>query len=325
MTNLVCTTHEKGKMAICENEGVLYSVFNFKWKKIGIIAGLSLSLITAGCGSTAGNLQTKDNVSKELEYTITGTEPGAGQTEKNEEAIDAYDNLDGWEQEMSSAGAMLTQLSDAIDNEEAIVFSAWSPHYKFAKWDLKYLEDPKGIYGEEEAITTIARKGLKDEMPEAYTIIDRFQWELQDVEEALLETLEKDFEVVAQDWVDENQETVADWTEGVESVDGTSIELVLLPWDDAIFTANVAKIVLEQQGFNVTLTPVDPAIMFESIATGDADASLAVWMPSTHAALYDQYEGHFEDLGPNLDGAKVGLAVPAYMDIDSIEDLEQKE
>lgn len=296
----------------------------FKWRKIGIITSLALSLIVAGCGSDDEDAQAASSVSAELEYTITGTEPGAGQTEKNEEAIATYDNLDGWEQEMSSAGAMLTQLSDAIDNEEPIVFSAWSPHYKFANWDLKYLEDPQGIYGEDEHITTIARKDLKNDMPEAYTIIDRFQWELKDVEEALLETLERDFEVVAGEWVDENQETIAGWTEGVESVDGTSIELVLLPWDDATFTANVAKIVLEQQGFNVTLTPVDPAIMFESIAAGDADASLGVWMPSTHAALYDKYEGDFEDLGPNLDGAKVGLAVPAYMDVDSIEDLEPK-
>lgn len=307
-----------------KNEGVSYNMINLKWSKFGIIAGLSLSLIAAGCGSDDADTQDEGGVSEELDYTITATEPGAGQTEKNEEALETYKSLAGWKQDLSSAGAMLVQLEDAIANEEPIVFSAWSPHYKFAKWDLKYLEDPLGVYGEDEQITTIVRKGLGDEMPEAYTILDRLQWELPDVEEALLEALEKDVEVVAQEWVNENQETVAEWTKGVDPVDGTSIELVLLPWDDAIFTANVTKVVMEQQGFNVLLTPVDPAIMFEAIATGDADASLAVWMPSTHAALYDKYEDDFEDLGANLDGARVGLGVPAYMDIDSIEDLEPK-
>lgn len=297
---------------------------NIEWKKLGIIAGLCLSLIVAGCGSEDGDAQAEANISEELNYTITGTEPGAGQTQKNEEVLEKYDNLTGWEQELSSAGAMLTQLSDAIDNEEPIVFSAWSPHYMFAKWDIKYLDDPQGIHGDEEQITTIVRKGLEDEMPEAHTILGRIQLELPDVEEALLEAQEKDFEEVAQDWADANQETIAEWTEGVDSVDSTSIELALLPWDDAIFTANVAKIVLEQQGFSVTLTQVDPAIMFESIATGSADASLAVWMPVTHAALYEQYKDNFEDLGPNLEGAKTGLAVPAYMGIDSLEDLESK-
>ncbi|MEF3331638.1 glycine betaine ABC transporter substrate-binding protein [Oceanobacillus sp. M60] len=297
----------------------------FTWKSLGIITGLSLSLIVAGCNSNDGDVHAEANISDELDYTITGTEPGAGQTLKNEEVLDSYNNLAGWEQELSSAGAMLTQLSDAIENEEPIVFSAWSPHYKFAQWDLKYLDDPQGIHGDEEQITTIAREGLKDEMPEAYTILDRIELELPDVEEALLEAQEKDFETVAQDWADANQEIVTEWTDGVDSVDGTSIELALLPWDDAIFTANVAKIALEQQGFQVTLTQVDPAIMFESIATGSADASLAVWMPVTHAELYEQYESDFDDLGPNLDGAKTGLAVPAYMDIDSLEDLEPKD
>ncbi|WP_117170286.1 glycine betaine ABC transporter substrate-binding protein [Paraliobacillus sediminis] len=300
-------------------------MMNLKWKNVGLVTGLSLSLIVAGCGSNEDNAQSEKSVSEELEYTITGTEPGAGQTKTNEEVLDSYENLAGWEQELSSAGAMLAELSEAIDNEEPIIFSAWSPHYKFAKWDLKYLEDPKGIFGDAGKINTIVRKGLKDEMPEAYTILDRIQLELPDVENALLEAQETEFEEVAKDWANTNEETVAEWTKDIDSVDGNAIEIALLPWDDAIFTANVAKIVLEQQGFDVTLTRLDPAIMFEAIATGSADASLAVWMPVTHAYLYEQHEGEFDDLGPNLDGARTGLAVPSYMDIDSLEDLEPKE
>lgn len=295
------------------------------FRNLCLIFVLCFTLIVAGCGVEAKDKEDSEDISTAVEYTITGTEPGAGQTKKNEEAIETYDSLQGWEQEMSSAGAMLTELSDAITNEEPIIFSAWSPHYKFAKWDLKYLEDPLNIYGEEEEIRTIVRNDLKDEMPEAYTILDRIQFELEDVEEALLEVLDSDYETVAQTWVEENQETAGQWIKEVDTVDGTSIELVLLPWEDATFTANVAKNILEEQGFDVTLTPVDPAIMFEAVATGSADASMAVWMPSTHDPLYNEYEDSFEDLGPNLEGAKVGLAVPAYMDIDSLEDLKPKE
>lgn len=302
-------------------------MLNMKWKNIGIIAGLSLSLIVAGCGSDDANAdsETEGDVSAELEYTITGIEPGAGQTETNEIALSEYDSLAGWEQELSSTGAMLSALDEAYKNEEPIIISAWSPHYMFANWDLKYLDDPLGIYGEEESIITIVRNGLKEEMPEAYTILDRMEWELPDVEEALLEAQEKELEVVAKEWVEANPDKVAEWTEGVDPVDGTSIELVSPNWDAETFTSNIVKIVLEQQGFHATLTPVDPAIMFESIATGDADVSLAPWMPATHGALYEEYEGEFEDLGPNVEGAKIGLAVPAYMEIDSIEDLQPKE
>ncbi|WP_428909683.1 glycine betaine ABC transporter substrate-binding protein [Niallia sp. Krafla_26] len=96
------------------------------------------------------------------------------------------------------------------------------------------------------------------------------------------------------------------------------------PWDDGTFSANVAKIVLEQQGFNVSITPVDPAVLFKSIATSDADATLSPWLPATHGEIYAQYEGEYENLGPKFTGARIGLAVPVYMDIDSIEDLEPK-
>lgn len=301
---------------------------NLKWKKLGIITGLTLSLIVAGCGSDDDeNVQTETSVSEEMEYTITGLEPGAGQTELNNKAIAEYENLAGWQQETSSTGAMLSALEEAISKKEPIMFTAWSPHYKFAKWDLKYLEDPKGIFGEPQHAATIVRKGLKDDLPNAYTILDRFHWEVSDIEEALLLAYEEDLEMdaLAQQWVDENQEAVAKWTEGVEPVNETPIEIVSTLWDSELFTANIAAKVLEQQGFSVTLTPIDPAIVFESISSGDADASLSPWMPTTHGALYKEHEGNFIDLGPSYENTQIGLAVPSYMEIDSIEDLQPKE
>ncbi|QDP42069.1 glycine betaine ABC transporter substrate-binding protein [Radiobacillus deserti] len=308
-----------------------------KWKKIGVVASVSLSLlVAAGCGEDdSGSKESSDsngekkeasvNVGKEIDYTITGIEPGAGITQSTDNALNEYENLAGWEQEKASTGAMLTELGDAIDNEEPIIVAGWTPHYMFAKWDLKYLEDPKNVYGDVEHIATIARKGLKEDMPEAYTILDRFKWEPADMEEVMLAAQDSSFEEAAQQWVEDNKDTVAKWIEGVEKVDGTSIELVLTPWDTERSSANVAKIVLEDQGYDVTLTPVDPSVMFQAIATGDGDASLAPWMPVTHGDFYKKFEGKFEDLGENLVGAKIGLVVPKYMDIDSIEDLKPAE
>ncbi|WP_181348044.1 glycine betaine ABC transporter substrate-binding protein [Thalassobacillus sp. CUG 92003] len=296
-----------------------------------MIAGLSLSLMLTGCGEddSSDNADNSEgettSVGEKIDYTITGIEPGAGLTEATDNALSEYENLEGWEQETASTSAMLTSLGEAIENEEPIVVAGWSPHFKFAKYDLKYLEDPKGAFGDVESIKTIARKGFKEDMPEAYTILDRFQWETSDMESVMLAAQDMDFEKAAQQWVGENQDTVSEWTKGVESVDGTSIELVLTPWDTERSSANVAKLVLEEQGYDVTLTPVSPSVMFQAIAEGDGDASLAPWMPETHGSFYEKHEGDFEDLGENLEGAKLGLVVPAYMDIDSIEDLKPDE
>nr|WP_152640120.1 glycine betaine ABC transporter substrate-binding protein [Virgibacillus necropolis] len=48
---------------------------------------------------------------------------------------------------------------------------------------------PKGIFGEEQHAATIVRKGLKDELPNAYTILDRFHWEVSDIESLKFRTL----------------------------------------------------------------------------------------------------------------------------------------
>lgn len=44
----------------------------------------------------------------------------------------------------------------------------------------------------------------------------------------------------------------------------------------------------------------------------------------THKEFFEKHEDKLVDLGANLTGAKIGLSVPEYMDIDSIEDLEAK-
>jgi len=38
-----------------------------------------------------------------------------------------------------------------------------------------------------------------------------------------------------------------------------------------------------------------------------------------------KYENEFEDIGKNVEDAQLGLAVPSYMEIDSLEDLQPKE
>ncbi|WP_079478543.1 glycine betaine ABC transporter substrate-binding protein [Halobacillus salinus] len=313
-------------------------MLNTKLKKFGAIAGLSLSLIVAGCGQDdaendtteadySNDNQTEEtaNVGEEIDYTITGIEPGAGITQATENAIEEYENFKGWNQETASTAAMLTALGEAIDNEEPVIVAGWSPHYMFAKYDLKYLEDPKEVYGGVEIIKTITRKGLKEDMPEAYEVLDRFHWEPADMEQVMLDAQEMDFEEAAQKWVNNNEDKVAEWTEGVDSVDGTSIELVQTPWDTERSSGYVAKNVLETLGYDAEVTTVSPSVAFKAIAQGDGDASLAPWMPATHGDFYDKYEGEFDDLGENLKGAKIGLVVPEYMDIDSIEDLKAKE
>lgn len=309
---------------------------NFSLKKALLAMGVTGAMFLAACSGNDANDEQNDgatndtqveNIGEMVDYTITGIEPGAGISVTTEKALEEYENLAGWSVELSSTAAMMAELDKAIENEEPIIITGWNPHWMFAKYpDMKYLEDPQNIYGGEEGINTLARIGLEEDMPEAYKLIDQFEWNVEDMEDIMYEAEETGEEVedVAKRWVEENEDKVAAWTEGVEDVDGEEFELVSTPWDSERASSGVLKEVMEQKGFNVTVTPVDVAIVFESVANGDADATVAAWLPLTHKEFYEKHQDDMVDLGPNLMGTRIGLTVPAYMDINSIEDLEPK-
>src|SRR5699024_2966803 len=308
-------------------------MFNWNWKRLGVVAGLSLSLVVAGCGGSgdtsqddqsAGDGDSDTSYGEEMDFEITGIEPGAGVFKASEKAVEEYD-LEGWEVQASSSGAMATALGEAIDNEEPIIVTGWSPHWKFAKYDLKYLEDSKCVFGEEEIIGTMVREGLEEDMPNAYKLLDQFAWTTDDMESVMLDIQDGvSPEDAAASWVEENEDKVAEWTEGVDEVDGEEIELVYVEWDSEVASTHVVAKVLEELGFKVTATPLDNAVMWQAVANGEADGMVSAWLPATHGDLYEQYKDQVVDLGENLEGAKIGLVVPEYMDIDSIEDLDTK-
>ena len=110
---------------------------------------------------------------------IIGIDPGAGIMTRTEQAIEEYD-LD-YSLVASSSAGMAAELRSAINKEEWIVVTGWAPHWKFGRYDLKFLDDPKGVYGEAEDIVTLARQGLKDDDPVAYGILTRFEWTTEDI------------------------------------------------------------------------------------------------------------------------------------------------
>lgn len=158
------------------------------------------------------NVDSIEDLQDQAGKKITGIEPGAGVVAAAEKTQNAYSNLADWSVETSSSGAMTVALGQAIRNQEEIVITGWSPHWMFAKYDLKYLEDPKGTMGNEEAIHTMAKKGLEQENPEAYNVLKNFHWTKEDMEAVMLEINNgKEPQQAARDWVDSHEKEVAEW------------------------------------------------------------------------------------------------------------------
>lgn len=293
---------------------------------IKLISLASASLLLAACnGEDTSEDNGETSIGEQLNYTITGIEPGAGITERTEQALEEYDNLQDWELETSSTAGMMGQLDSAINNEEPIVVTGWTPHYKFEMYDLKFLEDPENVYGDSEYVHTMSRLGFEEDMPEAYAILDNFSWEVEDMQEIMLAAQDVEFEEAAADWIEDNRDTVDSWTEGVDEVDGDSIEIGSFPWDSERASSQVITQVLEEHGFNVTLSNVDPSILFQALAQGEVDVTVAPWLPTTQGAYLEEYGDDIVDMGANMEGTVIGLVVPEYMDIDSIEDLNAQD
>ncbi|SES38901.1 glycine betaine ABC transporter substrate-binding protein [Salisediminibacterium halotolerans] len=103
--------------------------------------------------------------------------------------------------------------------------------------------------------------------------------------------------------------------------EGEEIELTYVAWESELASTNVIGQVLEEAGYDVELTVVEQSPMWSSVANQEADGFVGGWLPSDMQAEYDEYGDDIVDLGPNLEGNRTGLAVPDYMDIESIDEL----
>ncbi|MGE8393773.1 glycine betaine ABC transporter substrate-binding protein [Pseudomonas sp. BIGb0427] len=176
---------------------------NFKDAKIGLIVPEYVK------ASSVADLKTDDSFKKK----IVGIDAGSGVMLKTDQAIKDYD-LTGYKLQASSGAAMTAELGRAYAKQQSIAVTGWVPHWMFAKWKLKFLEDPKGVYGAAETVNSIGSKELDSKAPEVAAFLKKFQWQSKDeIGEVMLAIQEgAKPEAAAKDWVAKHPERVAEWT-----------------------------------------------------------------------------------------------------------------
>jgi len=175
---------------------------NYENAKLGLVVPSYMSI---------DSISDLNSVKDELDGQITGIDSGAGMMAQTETAIEEYD-LD-LELLPGSGPAMTAALGAAIDEESSIVVTGWAPHWMFARWDLKILEDPKLVFGDAENIHTMARKGLSTDMPEVAAFLTNFvvnDQQLGSLMGAIADS-DDDPDTVARAWMAENEELVNSW------------------------------------------------------------------------------------------------------------------
>ncbi|MFW6368905.1 MAG: glycine betaine ABC transporter substrate-binding protein [Spirochaetota bacterium] len=199
---------------------------NLTGARIGLVVPtFQPGVLTDEGGRTGQPLVTVESIPELSEYAgrfdgrIVGIESGAGVVQRTREAISHYELQGDFRLYESDEAHMLDALSRAVNRNEWIVLTGWSPHWMFERYAVDFLDDPDNVFGGEESIHTMTREGFKEDAPDAHEVLDRIEYTRRDFERLLWWIQNDDSgDVYAQAlrWIRVYSDTVDEWVAGVE-------------------------------------------------------------------------------------------------------------
>lgn len=159
-----------------------------------------------------------------FDHKIYGIEAGNDGNEIVKTAIgnNTYD-LSGWQLVPSSTAGMLAQAGKAIKSHKWVAFLGWQPHWMNVVYHLKYLKDPKKIWGGASTVNTVANPEFVKNNPN----VARFLKQM-DIPAAVQSQWIYNYgykqvpvEQVAGKWIKSNFDVVGQWLQGVKTADGS--------------------------------------------------------------------------------------------------------
>ncbi|WP_299827911.1 glycine betaine ABC transporter substrate-binding protein [Pseudomonas sp.] len=128
----------------------------------------------------------KPEVREKLGGKILTSEVGNGQYKLTVKAMEEY-KLEGYKLVASSETGMLNELDRNLKRGQWSLVNAWSPHWMFSKWSLRYLDDPKQIFGSAEQIHAVARKGFTQQYPQIAYFFAHYSIPKADLESLMMD------------------------------------------------------------------------------------------------------------------------------------------
>src|SRR6056297_1531392 len=151
-----------------------------------------------------------NDIADELGGKITGIDAGAGVMKTTEQVIDLYD-LDV-DLMASSGPAMQAALQKAVDSEEPIVVTGWTPHSMFGRWDLRFLEQDKDKVWGTGNIHIMGRENIIMDKPELAQFLSNYFFTEAQLGELIVTVNEANSEEEgARQWMNDNMDIVEKW------------------------------------------------------------------------------------------------------------------
>jgi glycine betaine/proline transport system substrate-binding protein len=100
------------------------------------------------------------------------------------------------------------------------------------------------------------------------------------------------------------------------------MDMVTVNWIEGMALTYAQEAILEDSlDMEVDVREAPKGAAFSSVGSGDRDYFNEAWLPTTHKDAWDEIKDSADKLGYSYKGTSAGLAVPAYMEIDSVEQL----
>jgi glycine betaine/proline transport system substrate-binding protein len=146
---------------------------------------------------------------------IVGIDAGAGVMRKTDEAIKSYGL--SYTLMPSSGSAMTAELSRSVGANKPVIVTGWAPHWMFAKWKLRFLDDPKKVFGGAEHVDSVVNPQLETKAKPVVAFLKKFQWKPGEIDSVMLAIQNGSKPDAAADaWIAAHADRVNAWTEGAQ-------------------------------------------------------------------------------------------------------------
>jgi glycine betaine/proline transport system substrate-binding protein len=159
---------------------------------------------------TIDSLEQLNESADKFDNKIIGIEPGAGLMRDTANAVSEY-GLNLQLVEGSTAG-MTAALKSAYDRQDWIAVTLWEPSWMVQKFDVKYLQDPKGVFPPPQTYYWIGQEGFSEENPHARELMASVFVPIEDITAINGELSDgKSMDQAVADWIANHADLIERW------------------------------------------------------------------------------------------------------------------
>lgn len=190
---------------------------NYMEEHTGEIEELGIIYPEARTGFVVPTYSNMQKIADLKNYTnpVIGIDEGAGVMQNAQRAIEMY-NLSVPLLSFSE-DEMIKQLEDSVKRRKEIVITGWEPHWIFARYEVKFLDDPENVFGEKENIFVVGSTGIIEEHPRAVRFFERMQLTEKQLNRLVYQVrLSEDPRQGVKNWMKENEYIVNQWVKNLK-------------------------------------------------------------------------------------------------------------